>query len=109
MACEEIGCFGAVITFVIRRSRSLQLPPSCRVSLSELRLAGSVDDLAVAALSFRLVGKKAAVLSEESLPVAGNILHPQVVDDEFLTPVRRETKQRVKTDCSNMLRCNHEI
>lgn len=53
-----------------------------------------MDNLVVVVVSFGLVGEKMAELSEESLPVAGNILHPQVVEDEFLTPVGRERKAK---------------
>lgn len=84
---RKTGCFGAVITFIIRR------PSSRWVSLSELRPARPVDNLPVAAPSFRRVGEEAAVLGEEALPVAGNVFHPQVVRDEVLTPARRETNR----------------
>lgn len=53
-----------------------------------------MDNLAAVVLFLGLVGKETAVLSEESLPVAGNILHPQVVDDEFRTPAGRERNRK---------------
>lgn len=52
-----------------------------------------MDNLVVVVPSFGFVGEKTAKLSEESLPVAGNVLHPQVVEDECLTPVEREGKR----------------
>lgn len=90
----EIICCGVVITFIIGSFPSLQLPWSHRVSFLQLCLAGSVDNLIILVLSFGFVGEKMAKLSEESLPVAGNILHPQVFEDEFLTPVRRESNTK---------------
>lgn len=57
------------------------------MSLLKLCLAGSMDNLVVVLPSFGFVGEETAKLGEQSLPVAGNILHPQVVEDEILTPV----------------------
>lgn len=45
-----------------------------------------MDNLVVAAPSLGLVGEKSTKFSEESLPVAGNVLHFQVAEDELLTP-----------------------
>lgn len=45
-----------------------------------------MNDLVVAVLSLGFVGEKPAELSQKSLPVAGNILHLEVVKDEFLSP-----------------------
>lgn len=56
----------------------------------ELGFVGSPDDLAVFALPFGLVGEQPAELGEQPLPVAGHVLHPQVVQDEFSAPERRE-------------------
>lgn len=71
-------------------------PGRAESSLLQLSPAGSVDNLIVLVISFGFVGKKLAELSEESLPVAGNVLHPQVLEDEFLTPVGRGEEQRVR-------------
>lgn len=58
-------------------------------SVLQLCFAGSVDDLVVAVLSLGFVGEKLAELGQKSFPVAGNIFHSQVVEDEFLPPVGR--------------------
>lgn len=46
-----------------------------------------MDDLAVSVVPFGLVGEEVAVLGEELLPVAGDVLHSQVLQDEPLPPV----------------------
>lgn len=50
-----------------------------------------MHDLVVVAIQFWFVGEETAEISEESLPVAGNVFHPQVLQDELLTPVRKHT------------------
>lgn len=56
---------------------------------SELGSAGFLEDLFVAGLPAGFVGEEPAEVSEESLPVAGDVFHPQVVEDELLPPVGR--------------------
>lgn len=45
-----------------------------------------VDDLIVVSLPLEFVLEQPTKLSEESLPVTRHVLHPQVVQDEPLTP-----------------------
>lgn len=56
-----------------------------------------MDNLVVAARSLGSVGEKFAELGQKRLPVAGNVLHTQVVEDEFLPPV--EVRHRVSHQC----------
>lgn len=53
-----------------------------------------MDNLVVVLISFGFVGKKKTVLCEEFLPVAGDILHSQVVDDKFFTSVGRARRKK---------------
>jgi len=78
-----------MMMFITGVSPLLQLPWSRRVSPHPLQLrpAGSVDNLVIVFLPRGFVGEKTAELGEESLPVAGDVLHPQAVQDEFFTPV----------------------
>lgn len=62
-----------------------------------------MDDLVVSAHPFGLVGEEVAVLGEELLPVAGNVLHPQVLHDELLPPVAGN-----QIDCTHTLASDDE-
>lgn len=55
-----------------------------------------MDNLAVVVPSFGFVLEKLAELTQESLPVAGDILHLQVVEDEPLPPVWYGEKARIR-------------
>lgn len=69
-----------------------------------------MDNLVVVVRSLGSVGEKLAELSQKSLPVAGNIFHSQVVDDEFLPPVERGTKRKKKSQTPGfLLKFNHKI
>ena len=57
-----------------------------------------MDNLIVVVIYFRFVGEESAELGEESLPVAGNVSHLQVLQDEFLTPVREG--RGAESECS---------
>lgn len=79
-------------------SYSQNLRSSCSgpaQSVLQLCFAGSVDYLVVAVLSLGFVGEKLAELGQKFFPVAGNIFHSQVVEDEFLPPVGRLGSRKV--------------
>lgn len=67
-----------------------------------------MGDLVVAILSFGFVGEKLAKLSEESLPVAGNILHLQVVENEFLPSAGRGRSRKSDTALISHKRLSRE-
>lgn len=71
--------------------------PFCAVSFLKLRPAGFLDNLVVVLFPFGFVSEEAAKLSQKPLPVAGNIFHFQVVEDELHSPVRKE-KPQVNTE-----------
>lgn len=80
-------------TLVQLQSESSQSGPT--QSVLQLCFAGSVDYLVVAVLSLGFVGEKLAEHGQKSFPVAGNIFHLQVVEDEFLPPVERLGSRKV--------------
>lgn len=61
-----------------------------------------MDNFVVVLPSFGFVGKKTTVLCEEFLPVAGDVLHSQVVDNEFFTSVRR-TRKESQNSCTHII------
>lgn len=53
-------------------------------------MAGPVGDLIVVGSSGRAVLEQSGELGEQFLPVAGDVLHPQVIQDEALTSRGRQ-------------------
>lgn len=56
------------------------------VCRSEFRPVGFAGDLVVAGFAFGFVLEQLAVVSEECLPVAGHVLHTEVILDKLLAP-----------------------
>lgn len=55
----------------------------CRSKFRPVRFAG---DLVVAGFAFGFVLEQLAVVTEERLPVAGHVLHTEVILDKLLAP-----------------------
>lgn len=56
------------------------------VCRSKFRPVGFAGDLVVTGFAFGFVLEQLAVLGEERLPVAGHVLHTEVILDKLLAP-----------------------
>lgn len=64
--------------------------------LLELSLQNSGSNLIIAFPSCYIIGQEFRIFSQEVLPVTGDVIHLQVVQDKLASPRKESTKNMLK-------------